>query len=114
MKGFSIQAFWTHWCMRTLFFLAAGNTWWFGPSQESYFYLLTDPVNYLERLALLWVGVLSMGYERGELSTDLLLIFIGAKEMPSIGFSIRARCVHGGPTVSNGGTGHLPMALSCF
>jgi len=26
MKGFSIQASWKHWCMHTLFFLAAGNT----------------------------------------------------------------------------------------
>lgn len=26
MKGFSIQAFWTCWCMHTRFFLAAGNT----------------------------------------------------------------------------------------
>lgn len=26
MKGFSIQAFWTHWCTHTLFFLTAGNT----------------------------------------------------------------------------------------
>lgn len=35
-----------------------------------------------------------MGYERGELSTDLLLIFIGAEEMPSISFSISERSVH--------------------
>lgn len=55
--------------MCALCFLAAGNA-----SKESHFYLITNPMNSIWNA--LCVGVMSVGYETGELGADPLLTLI--------------------------------------